>query len=355
MRTKRTRQTANPGTGDGPGPRADSPLLPLSLSILLLLAGCSSQTGPDANPQVFKTPEQAQATRKAKLLLDWQEMTERFANADRPDISTTKAEGFAVKMSADGVDRTVDLTPLHERLTANTGKEREPIRAFLAQQFPELDRARLKKLGFDRAAPMFRPMLANMKRTAELTPADAAQAPVVNRVVIDLNWIPAVNWPGSQARTAIDADVLSAWGVPAERVNAAALENLRKTLPADADQIFETTELPGLGRYGSLRADVDPAILLLPDFLAAVRKAWNTADDLVISFPSMRTINFCERKNEKLLKALIPTWQAIKAADPMITTLLLDADAGLSLCDFKPTEPAKPATVPTTKRVYIVN
>src|SRR3954471_16799673 len=94
--------------------------------LLPLSQGCSSQTGPDSNPDVFKTPEQAQASRKAKLLLDWQEMTERIANAERPDVHTTKAEGFAIKMSADGIDRSIDLTPLHDQLTANTGKEREP-------------------------------------------------------------------------------------------------------------------------------------------------------------------------------------------------------------------------------------
>src|SRR5689334_6841781 len=62
---------------------------------VLCSTGCSSQTGPDANTGVFKTPEQAGEARRQKLMLDWQEMALRIANADRPDIRTIKAPGFA--------------------------------------------------------------------------------------------------------------------------------------------------------------------------------------------------------------------------------------------------------------------
>jgi hypothetical protein len=335
-----------------------SPLLRFAVSIpLLLLLGCSSQTGPDSNPEVFKTVDQASAARKQKLLLDWQEMTMKIANAERPDVRTIKAEGFAVKMSADGVERTIDLTPLHEKLDQNTGKEREPIRAYLADQFPVLDRARLKAIGFERARPMLRPMLANTKRTGELTPVDTKQPPITNRVVIDLNWVPVVQWPGTQARTAVDADLAGAWGVTGAQVSAAAMENLRRTFAARSEAPFETIELPGLGRYGTLRSGVDPAVMLLPEFIAAVRAEWKTADDLVISFPSPLTISFLEQKNEKLLKTLMPEWSKLytKVSDPMIGTMILATDKGLSLYSYAATPATKPATQPATKRVYIVH
>ena len=124
-------------------------LLALTLAVVV---GCTSETGPDANTGVFKTPEQAADARRAKLLVDWQEMALRIANADRPDVRTIKAPaGFALQMSADGVEQTVDLSPLADRLTSAVGREREPLRAYLAEKLPAFDRARLKAIGFARA------------------------------------------------------------------------------------------------------------------------------------------------------------------------------------------------------------
>ena len=60
---------------------------------------------------------------------------------------------------------------------------------------------------------------------------------------------------------------------------------------------FDTLDLPGLGRYGTLRSGVDPSVLLLREFLASVRREWKTDSDLVVSFPSRTTVNFVERSN----------------------------------------------------------
>jgi len=325
--------------------------------LMTLLIGCTSQTGPDSNTGVFQTPEQATAARKAKLLIDWQEMAARIANAERPDIKTIKGEGFSLHLSADGVEQTLDLTPLTEKLSSAAGKEREPIRAYLNLKVPEFDRARLAKMPFEQARLMIHPQLYNARQTTALAAPDTGKAPITNAVVIDLNWIPAIRWPGSEARTPVDADMAAEWKIPAEQVSAAAMENLKQEFAARTQNPIETTDLPGLGRYGSLRSGVDPAILLLPDFVAAVRKEWKTDDDLVVFLPSRNSINVIERKNERLLNRMIPEWTSIyaKSTDPMISSMILASDKGLSLLSYSASS-NKPATAPATKPApYIVH
>jgi hypothetical protein len=322
-----------------------------------VLAGCTTQTGPDSNTGVFKTPEQATAARKAKLLDDWQKMAERIANAERPDIKTSKGEGFTLNLAADGVEQTIDLGPLVEKLTSASGKEREPIRAYLAQKIPPFDRARLAKIGFARAKPMLHPELFNMRQTEAMKAPDTGKPPIANRVVIDLNWVPVVRWPESPGRTAVDADMAAAWNVSIDQVNAAAMDNLKQEFASRNQTPIETTELPGMGRYASLRSGFDPAIILLSDFLAAVRKEWKTTDDLVLFLPSRNSINLLERKNEKLLDRMIPEWNSIyaKVPDPMLGSMILASDSGLSLFSYTSAN-AKPATAPATKpKPYIVH
>lgn len=330
--------------------------IPIAL-VSLIATGCSKQTGPDSNTAVFQTAEQATATRKAKLLVDWQEMAAKIANAERPDIRTIKAPGFALQMSADGVEQTLDLTPLSEKLTDKMGKEREPIRAFLTEKIPAFDRARLAKLGFDRVRPMLYPYLANTKETMALAAPDSVKMPITNTVVLDLNWVPVVRWPGSTAQSAVDADTAAAWKVSDAQVSQAAIDNLKKTFAQQTQLPFETIDLPGLGRYGSLKSDVDPTMILLPDFLAAVRREWKTDSDLVVSFPSRTTLNFLERKDEKLLNRMIPEWTSLfaKVPQPMVSTMILLSDSGPSLLNYAPPS-TKPATsAPATKpRVHIV-
>ncbi|HEY7115207.1 MAG TPA: hypothetical protein VH475_01400 [Tepidisphaeraceae bacterium] len=327
--------------------------------IIGTLIGCSSQTGPDSNTAVFKTPEQAVEARKHKLMQDWQEMAAKIANAERPDIKTRKApEGFALIMSADGLEQPLDLAPLTETLTSASvvGKERDPIRAYLLQHFPPFDRVRLKALGFARVRSMLMPYLANLKESQELAGGNTL---ITNRVVIDLNWLPVVRWPGSDAQTPVEEEVATSWKTPADQVSAAAMENLRQSFTSRSVAAFETVDLPGMGRYGTLRTGVDPAVILLPEFLSAVRKDWKSTDDLVLFLPSRHSVNFLERKNERLLNQMIPQWTTLytRLADPLIGTMVLDGEHGLALFSYTPpTAPgAKPATRPATKRVYIVH
>ncbi len=318
---------------------------------------CTSQVGPDANTGVFKTPEQAAESRRQRLLVDWQEMALKIANAERPDVRTIKTDGFAIRMSADGVERTVDLSPLTEKLSANVGREREPIRAYLAEQMPPLDRARLAAIGFERAKPMLHPRLANNKQTTAMAAPDTKAPPIANKVVIDLNWVPVVRWGGSGAQTPVDAEMAKAWGVDERQVSDVALANLRTALAKEAASTIETVDLPGLGRYGMLRGGIDPTYVVLPEWLAAVRKEWKTADDLIVFLPSRSSVNFLERKNERLLNQLMPEWskRVGQPGEGLLNLPVVLGDGGMTLLEHK--APAtKPTTAPATKpRVYIVN
>lgn len=326
--------------------------------LALVGAGCGGQTGPDSNTDVFKTASEATEARRAKLRRDWQDLASRIANAERPDVKTRKVEPFGLVLSADGVEQTVDLSPLSEKLISANGKEREPIRAFLAERWPEFDRARLQAIGFERARGMLTPYLANMKQTQAMTATTQPTAPIVNPVVIDLNWVPVVRWPGTAAQTPVETGVAAMWGTSAERVSGAALDNLRKAFLANAKTVFETTELPGQGRYGTLRTGADASVILLPEFLASVRKAWKTTDDLVLFVPSRNSVNVIERKNERLLNMMIPQWskRVGQLSEPLIGQMILAGDAGLSLLNYAPpTAATKATTKPATTRVYIVH
>jgi hypothetical protein len=324
----------------------------------LAVGGCSTETGPDSHTDVFKTAGEATEARRAKLRQEWLELATRIANAERPDVKTRRVDPFSLVLSADGVEQTVDLSPLTEKLVNANGREREPILAYLAERWPEFDRARLKAIGFERARPMLTPYLANAKQTQEMREKAGGREPVTNAVVIDLNWVPVVRWPGTSAQTPVEQEVATAWNAPAKRVSEAALENLRKAFVAGDRSVVETTDLPGQGRYGSLRTGVDAAVVLLPEFLAAVRKEWKTTDDIVAFIPSRNSVNLLERKNERLLNMMIPQWQSrfAKLTDPLIGQSILIGDSGLSLLSYAPpTAATKPAATKPTTRVYIVH
>jgi hypothetical protein len=313
------------------------------------ISGCTSQTGPDANTDVFKTPEEAGAHRRQRLMSDWADLAARIANAERPDVRTIKApQGFGLLASADGVERRIDLSPLTEQLTSSQGKERDVIRSYLARELPALDRDRLVKMGFERARPLLWPQLANSKQLSEMGVAGRKEPPIAQRVVVDLYAVPVARWPGSDARTALDSGVASAWKVSDDEVIAAARGNLKSSV-AEGGLAFETVDLPGMGRYGSLRGSSDAAVVLLPEFLAQVRKQWNTTDDLILFMPSRSSVTFTESKNTRLLERMVPEWSKLYASvsEPLIPTMVVAGDKGLSLSNYRPA--TKPSTAPATR------
>ena len=322
------------------------------LCLLLLVIGvsaCTSQTGPDANTEVFKTPEQAGDYRRQRLRSDWADLAARIANAERPDIRTIRAsDGFALLASADGVQRRIDLTPISEQLSDGQGKEREPIRIYLARELPKLDRDRLIAIGFARAQPLLWPHLANSKQLSEMGVAGRDEKPIARQVVVDLFNVPVARWPGSEARSAIDSGVARDWKIPEEEIIAAAMQNLRRSIEGTGIA-FETQDLPGMGRYGSLRGATDPAVVLLPEFLTQVRQQWNTTDDLILFMPSRSSMTFTESKNTRLLDRMVPEWSKLYAnvSEPLIPTMLVAGDKGLSLSNYRPA--TLPTTGPTTR------
>jgi hypothetical protein len=308
------------------------------LAGVVLVVGCSSQVGSDSHTEVFQTAREAAEARKKKLLVEWQELASKIANGERADVKTRKGEGFTLVMSADGVERPVDLSPLTERLSSANGKEGAILREYLAGQWPEFDRERLRAMGFEKVKGRLRPYLMNGKEAGAIPKA------LVNPVVIDLNWAPMVRWEESGKGSAVDREVVSAWGVSEREVNEAALANLRGEV-GKLGALFQTTDLPGLGRYGSLRPGVEASVVLLPEFLSAVRKEWKSADDVVVFMPSRTSISFTERGNRKLLDWMIPEWGKMyaKVEEPLITQRVLVGEGGVVLFSYAP------ATGPATK------
>jgi hypothetical protein len=174
------------------------------------------------------------------------------------------------------------------------------------------------------------------------------EAPIADPLVINLYAVPVARWPLGDARTAIVPGVASQWKVSEAQVLAAATENVKRSFTRSPD-VFDTVDLPGMGRYGSLRTGADPAIVLLPEFLAHVRKQWNTADDLTLFMPSRSSVTFVEAKNTRLLDRMIPQWTTLytKATEPLIPTPIVAGDKGLLLSTYRPA--TQPATAPGAK------
>jgi len=335
----------------------------LTLTLLSTIIGCTSQTGPDSNVEVFRTPQQEAVARRAKMGQEWVNLALKINNAERADVKTIRHpnQPLALIASADSVERTIDLTPIAEKLSGNPGKEREPIRALLSSEMHQFDRARLTSMGFDQAKSLLYPLLANNRQLSELSKDPAS--PTLSRAIVgDLNWVPIIRWPGTEAWTPVDPGVVNSWYVAKDVVIDAAIGNLKRDYIADAEKspVFDTTEFPGLGKYGSLRAGLNPGYALLPEFLTGVRRAWKTEDDLVLLLPARASITFVEKKNTPLLDRMLPEWEKrfTTFSDPLLMIPLVASDKGFELSNYKPTNKAatKPATGPATKpRVYIVN
>jgi len=145
---------------------------------------------------------------------------------------------------------------------------------------------------------------------------------------------------------------VDAWGVDAAAVDDAAMANLAAGLPED---LFETTPLPPTGRAGRLLDHVEPAVLLLPEFLKRVRAAWGTDDDLVVLMTSGMDVRFIEAGNRKLLDMLEPSWrQRLSAAPaPLCRSLLKIDDKGIRSWAAEP-PPTQPAPTQPATRIHIV-
>src|SRR5207302_688562 len=118
-------------------------------------------------------------------------------------------------------------------------------------------------------------------------------------VATNLNRVTVIRRTNPEVVVPMTAALAEAWGVSPVEVDAAALHNLRQELSSAGDSLFETITYGPLGRTGELKPGTDVAVILLPEFLTAVQKTWNSNDDLVLCVPGSAGISFAEKGNTK--------------------------------------------------------
>jgi hypothetical protein len=325
--------------------------------LALLLSACSHPSQ-DSHTEVFKTAQDAAAERLATQLKAHKELAVSVLRFSRPDIDAKPADGTSITIAADGITHTIDLAPIEEQLLAHQTEQRAILRKFLDEQLRPFDFDRLKLLGFAKVRTQITFLLVNDQTLGEMQ-TQAGYSPLRRQqIVTNLYRVAAVRTPGAtQPVTVPITDSLSvAWQVSASEIDAEALHNLRAALTAAGDDLIETIAFGPRGKSGSLKSSVDPAVILLPEFLAAVQKPWSSTDNLVLFAPSPTGITFVEEHNQKLLDLLVPQWMKILVStpSPLASQLLLRDSQKISLFAYTPTtQPApKPATKPTT---YIVH
>jgi hypothetical protein len=329
----------------------------LLILLALLLSACS-HGGQDSHTEVFKTAQDAAAERLAHQLQAHKELAVSVLRFSRPDIDAKPADGTSITVAADGVTRSIDLAPIEEQLLAHQSEQRAILRKFLDEQLRLFDFDRLKSLGFVKIRNQVTFLLVNDQTLHELQ-TQAGYSPLrQQQIVTNVYRVVVVRTPGAtQPVTVPITDSLTvAWQVSASEVDAEAFHNLHAALATAGDDLIETIAFGPRGKSGSLKSSVDPAVILLPEFLTAVQKSWNGTDNLVLFAPSPTGITFVEEHNQKLLDLLVPQWMKILVStpSPLSSQLLLRDAQRISLFAYTPTtQPSlKPATRPTT---YIVH
>jgi hypothetical protein len=162
--------------------------------------------------------------------------------------------------------------------------------------------------------------------------------------------------PPASTQVPVTAALADAWQAAPGEIDAAAMQNLRDGL-ATASDFVETTTFGPSGRSGALKGNVDPAVILLPEFLAAIQREWKTSDNLVLFLPATSSITFVEQHNVRLLDLLVPQWKRNLSSTPdaLYGQLLLRDAERLSPFGHEPA--TKPATRPaaTKPAPYIVH
>jgi hypothetical protein len=330
-------------------------------ALLLWIGGCGGSAGTDSHTEVFKTADAVATDRLQKQLEAHKELAVSVLRFSRHDVEAKAAQGTTITVSADGVTQPIDLAPIEQELLHHQNEERAILRRYLDEQLRPFDLERLKILGFDRARAMAGFTLVNSHDLTDLQ-KQAGDSPLRSvKLVSDLYRVTVIRRADPTAAAAVivpvTASLTEAWDASPTAVDAAAMENLRGVLSATGDNLVETLAFGIRGKSGSLKSGVDPAVIVLPEFLAAVRKAWKTQDNLVLFVPSATGISFVEEHNQKLLDTLVPQWKKILVSTPnaLCDQLLLRDEEKLSLFAYQPA--TKPATKPaaTKPEPYIVH
>jgi hypothetical protein len=325
-----------------------------ALLIFLTLAGCNHHEQ-DSHTEVFKTPEQAIAERRTRQLAAHKELALSVLHFARPDIEAKLADGTSIHVQADGVTRMIDLLPIEEQMVRQSNEERAIVRRFLEEQLKPFDFDRLKSLGFERVKNQTAFELVNTQSLAEMQKS-AGKSPIHSvPVMTNLHRVTVIRRDPKGTGVPVTAALLEAWKAPQSELDGAAMQNLRDGLNHSGEPFFDTVAFGPVGNTGNLKSGVDPAVILLPEFLMAVQKAWKTQSNLVVFLPSPTGIVFVEQQNQKLLDLMVPLWkkQLLAMPNPLSDQLLLRDAEKISYSDYTPT--TKPATVPATKpKPYIV-
>ena len=322
---------------------------------LMLIAGCEHHEK-DSHTEVFKTPEQSAADRWARQLQAHKELAVSVLHFSRPDIEAKSGEGSTIVLQADGVTRIVDLKPVEERIAHHANEERAILRTYLEGELRPFDVQRLRTVGFERVKQQAAFVLVNDKGRHEMQAAAGTSPILSTEVVTDLYRISVIRRAGQTAPLPITAELAEAWRVRSTDIDAAAMRNLLDSLNASGDGFIETIPFGPAGRTGNLKSDVDPAVILLPEFLVVVQRVWKTADDLVLFVPATGGIMFVEQHSQKLLDLQVPMWkkQLAAASSPLCEQFLLRGSEKLVFFSYVST--TQPATVPATKPVpYIAH
>ena len=326
--------------------------------LLLSVLGCEHHEK-DSHIEVFKTPEQAAADRRVNALQAHKDLAVSVLRFARPDIEAKPGDGTTITLQADGVTHAVDLQPVEKQIAGHTNEERAILRKYLENEVRPFDVERLKALGFDHVKTLAAFELVNTQGQRDLQ-ASAGTSQLVSTEIVSNVFRVSVIRRGEQgaAQTAvvpITMDLVRAWDVKPSDIDAAAMQGLRSTLKTVGDDFMETLPFGPVGRIGNLKSTVDPAVIVVPEFLAAVRKNWKMEDNLVLFAPGTTGITFVEEHNQKLLDLQVPLWkkQLVTTTNPLCDELLLRTPEKLGFANYSPT--TVPATAPTTKRVYIAH
>jgi hypothetical protein len=328
----------------------------LLMMVAVLVVGCGPNIGPDENKQVFVTATQVASSRQAVLVKSWRDTAASILRTHRPDLAVEKLEPFALKVSGDGYQETIDLMPLEPKLSVRGAVPQPIIREYLLGKLPQFDQRRLKSAGFEKVRTRIAPFLLSRRELTDYATAIGSTTKPVhaNDVIGSVVWAPAVFASSSDAAI-VGPDLLDAWHMSVADVDRVAQDNLRSSLNDTAIETMGSTEF-----VGSIARGTNPAIIVMPEFLPLVRRLWKTDDDLVMVIASRSDIRFVCKNDRKTQQMLASSWQKAMSDPASFSRSLLELSSkGFAIYVPPATQPVtKPASLPATKpatRIYIVH
>src|SRR5204863_569195 len=116
---------------------------------------------------------------------------------------------------------------------------------------------------------------------------------------------------------------------------------------------FEITSFSTLGKVGTFKPGVDPAILLSPNFLPAARQALGTSGDLALLLATAQDVRFMEAGNKRLIDGLYPSYKQVISNNhkALSSQPLLISEHGITPLNYTPQVLLiAPTSMPATNR-----